>query len=173
MYSWLAGFAILIGVYVLFFRRSRQLIAGQGREDFGRNVRALLLACKSGGTMEVSAKGLELRFEVTKGDVLGDGAIVIIRLPVDSLSVSALGGLLKAYSQPEYEVRRVKTETSRDLLEILVRVDNIWEEWSGASTARAIHLLLDALVVPKEVKFDLHLSGPVNWKWVAREWARM
>jgi hypothetical protein len=171
---WLAGVvAMLIGAYLLFFRRSRQLIAGQGREDFGHNVRALLLACKSGGTMKVSAQGLEVCFEVIKGDVLNDGATVIIRLPVDLGSESTLGDVLKTFSHSDYEVRTVKTETSRDVLEIPVRVDNIWAEWSGAGSARAIHLLLDALLVPRDTKFNLRLSGPVNWKWVAREWGRM
>lgn len=172
MLLWLTGATIIVAVYLLFFRKGRQLVRNRGREDLSHDVRALLLAFRSGGTMEVSVRGLEVRFEITKVDELADKATIIIRVPRASWSESRLGELFPALSNAGYEVS-ISNAKSRTFLEARVPVEEVWAEWSGAGTARAVHLLLDAFSVPKDVRFDLHLSGPANWRWVAHEWSKI
>jgi hypothetical protein len=45
------------------------------------------------------------------------------------------------------------------LCEIRVVVDDIWQPWSGAAGARLLNLVLDALSVPTDARFNFALLG--------------
>jgi hypothetical protein len=170
MTLFLFGVALSVAVYLLLFRKTGQWIRRHTRDDFSRDFRALLVARKVGAILEVFARGHDFRFEVRKIEEANDGAVLMMRIPRAPWSVPLRATLISTLSSAGYAIELPDQRESSMLLDIRVPVESVWDEWSGASSARAAHLILDAASLPKNVTFDLRMSGAPNWAWVAREW---
>ena len=141
----------------------------QRREDFEHFVKSLLIMMENGGALHIEERGSEVEFELVREQGGDDDAVVLLRVPRAEWSDEKAQQVFRVFDSNDFDTRLVENSTSKVSVEVRVLVDNIWEEWSGAKCARAAHLLLDALSVPKNARFNLSLVGQPSKRGIAHE----
>ena len=160
------GVTIVSLVLLRLFRGGHPLGKNQGREDFEHGVRTLLLLLKDGGSLQVQQRGAETHLRFVRIGGADPQATVVLRVPRAEWSSGSAHKLHETLVASGYQARVLNDEGSQTLLEVCIPVENIWDRWSGLSSARAAHLLLDQLGISASARFDFTLTGPRSTRMI-------
>ncbi len=169
--DWIVVGLLAIGVLVAVwkFLGWQPLGRNQRREDFEHGIKSLLILKENGGSLHVQQRGADLAFDFLRAEGGDDEALLVLRVPRAPWSEEHAKELCDVFESHRIEVRFVQEPGSEMLAEVRIPVENIWEEWCGAKGARAAHLLLDTLAVPRDARFDLSLHGTPSKRGLTRE----
>jgi hypothetical protein len=154
---------IILPVSIILLVALRKFLGSQvhgknlRREDFERRVRSLLLLMEDGGILHVKHRGSPVYFDFMRSQGCADAATVTVEVPRTAWSEAHQARMYDVFVSNNFDARQ--DVSSSTLAQVRVPVDDIWVVWSGAKAARAAHLLLDVLGVPKDARFDLALRG--------------
>ena len=162
--------ALVLALGVAFWKWFSSQVHGKnvGREHFERAVRSLLILLEDGGTLHVKCRGPDVTLDLVRSEESGDGATVVVKIPRAIWSESSRSKIHNALVSSAFDVQLAPDKSSMFLAHIRVPVDDIWPVWSGAKPARAVHLVLDALDVPRDAKFDVALDGARSTRGLRR-----
>jgi hypothetical protein len=153
------GFAILGVVWlILRFMGSNILGRGKSRSDFSHAVRSLLVLMENGGVLRVRHRGSKTEFNFVREAGTDESAELLLVIPRAEWSEKANAALRQAFDTHGYKA----SFDGKNLAEIRIGSTDIWDEASGARGARAAHILVDALSIPRDARFDLALLGPMS-----------
>lgn len=168
--EWIVGG--IIGIFVLVaiwkFLGWQPLGRNRGREDFEHGIKSLLILKENGGSLHVQQRGSDMAFDFVRAEGRANDTLLLLRIPRALWSEQHCKELSDAFSSHQFEAQLVGND-SQTLAEVRIPVQDIWEEWCGARGARAAHLLLDTIGVPRDARFDLSLHGNPSRRGLARE----
>lgn len=143
----------------------------QGRQDFEHFIMSLLVLMENGGLLHVQHRGTAINFDLVRESGTGtDDAVVVLRFPRAVWSNAYEEKLLQVFDSQQFEVNVSTDPASETILDVRIPVENIWEEeWCGARAARAAHLLLDTLCVPRNARFDFTFVGERSARGLEKE----
>lgn len=169
--DWIVGGLIAIGALVAIWKLLgwQPLGRNRTREDFEHGIKSLLILKENGGFLHVQQRGSGLAFDIIRAEGGDNDALLVLRVPRAPWSEEHGKQLCEVFESHQIEARLVKEPGSETLAEVQIPVENIWEEWCGAKGARAAHLLLDAVALPRDARFDLSLHGAPSKRGLARE----
>ena len=137
----------------------------QGREDFEHGIKSLLILKENGGSLHVQQRGSQLSLDLLRAEGGDDDAVVLLRVPRSPWSEGCAEKLSETFDAHDLDASIAEEQDSQVLAEVRIRVEDIWEESCGAKGARAAHLLLDSLSVPRDARIDCTLHGVVSKRW--------
>jgi hypothetical protein len=169
--DWIINGFISIGILVAAWKLlAWQAVArNRGRMDFEHHIKSLLVVNENGGSLHVKHRGSDVVIDLFRAEGEGDEALLVVRVPRAPWSEQHGRELYGVFESNLLDVRIVQEPGSKTLVEARIPVKNIWEDWCGAESARALHLALDALGVPRGAKFDLSLLGAPSQRWRTRK----
>jgi len=141
-----------------------------GREDFGRLLYSLLILREDGGSLHVEHRESDVAFDFFRGrGSTANGATIVLKIPRAPWSVTRKDELREALVSNLYDVKLIDDPDAQGVAEIEIPVEDIWEKWSGATAARAAHLVLETVGIRRDAKFKLSLRGESSTRWLDRE----
>lgn len=146
----------------VFWRRRR-------RSDISHAIRSLLVLLEDGGWLAIKERGSAIVLRAIREKGVGSVATLNLRIPNEQWSVGAEGELRKLCDAHGYEGDFESSSARDPLCEIQLLVEDIWSASSGASGARLVNLVLDALGVERDARFKLDLVGRRSRRLVDRE----
>lgn len=164
------GFTILAGVWLLLrFMGSNAFGRGKSRADFAHGVRSLLLLMESGGVLRIRHRPSKIQFDFVRASGSDKDADLTLLVQRGELSQTSEDAVRKAFESHGFDGVFDPNSGEGALAEVHIHVSDIWDEGSGARGARAAHLLVDSLSIPRDAKFDLALLGPRSSRIARRE----
>lgn len=167
---WVAVFIAIVALIAVWFVLGAQPLGrNQGREDFEHFAYSLLVLMENGGALHVRRRGSDMVFDLVRAEGDDTSAVVLLRVPRAAWSSAYCEKLRETFDCHGLDVSLIEDGGSPSLMEVRIPVPNVWEEWSGAASARAAHLLLDTLGVAGDARFDFSLVGARSKRALARE----
>jgi hypothetical protein len=159
----------LVAVAVWAFFNVNVFWRNQRRADIGHVIKSLLVLLDDGGYLSIRAKGSPIELRVIRDKGTSSGATLTLRVPMEEWSERAAEKLRTLCDAHDYESHFGARPGSDILCEIQVLVDDIWSPSAGASGARLVNLVLDALGASHDVRLKFDLVGPRSKRLIERE----
>ncbi len=161
------GCAVLWILLWIFFN-SNLLGRGKKRRDLEHAVRSLLVLMGDGGTLRIRVKRSPVVLMLIRESGTDSQAVLLLRVPLATWSEAAKKQIDEMIAAHGYTA--IPGCDAFDAVSaIRIVVDDIWKPWAGASGARLIHLVLDALEVKHESLLDFALLGERTSRLIEHE----
>lgn len=141
-----------------------------GREEFAGLLYSLLIIKEDGGSLHLKHRESDVTLDFFRGQgATTNGANILLVIPRAPWSVKCKDKLFRTLVSNQYEVKLIDDPDAPVLAGIKIVVEDIWVKWSGATAARAAHLVLDTVGIPREAKFNLTLRGNASTRYFVRD----
>ena len=150
--------SLLLGAW-LVQRLRLHLIGFVGRDEFGYWVHCLITVKENGGNLTIlePKTGAMVRIERSAGES-EDSCELFLDIPRTSWSEKMLETIVQFFETkdlPHFEPVDRRNVISR----VRFRIDDIWDDASGASVARAAQDLFDFVGIPRKARYRLQTGG--------------
>lgn len=160
---------VLLGCAVWVFFNANVFWRRRRRSDIGHAIRSLLVLLEDGGWLSIKVRDSPIHLQLVREKGVDSIATLNLQIPKEVWSLVAeqrIRGLCEAQG---YEGTFEALSNRNRLCEIRLSVDDIWGASAGASGARLVNLVLDALGASQSVRLKLDLVGTRSRRLVQRE----
>ena len=152
-------FAILVLIIVDAIWRPHMKNLSQ--ESLPGVVRQLLISKENGGHSRIDFRGSNVWFSFERLSGSDTDAVLALRIPRRSWTEVVIDSLRQSYAANGFEFQDEDGNPSL-IGRVLIPIEDIWNETSGAKGAHAARILINLIELPKSARFDVDDAGPAS-----------